>query len=197
MTVLPLCPFGNVYWWKTVLTKKEVAINFDENYQKQTWRNRYDILGANGKLNLTVPVKKPSGSRVKTSEIKIFNEDRQWKNIHWRSIKSAYGSSPFWIYYSDALQRIYESDHETLREFSMESVQFVLEELELENKVEETHKDPENAENLGDLFKPSKNNFSYAPYIQVFSDRFPFENNLSILDVLFNLGPETEAYLKR
>ena len=106
--ILPIVPFGNIEWWSLALQCKTPHLSYFENYQKQTWRNRYDILGANGVQKLTIPVTKASGTKVKTSQIQIFNEEN-WQNIHWRSIKSAYGSSPFWIYYSDVLEELFKT----------------------------------------------------------------------------------------
>ncbi len=193
--VLPLVPFGNVEWWNLAVQSDTIHLNYFEHYQKQTLRNRYDILGANGIQKLTVPVSKPSGVKVKTAEIHLFNQDN-WQKIHWRSIKSAYGSSPYWIYYSDALESLFTTRYESLERFCRDSISFVLEELELDNSVKKVDVIPDSESFSHLLFKPSKSTFSGKSYQQVFSDRFEFQQNLSVLDVLFNLGPESEIYFK-
>lgn len=193
--VLPLLPFGNIEWWSLALQCEPIQLNYFENYQKQTWRNRYDILGANGVQKLTIPVSRPSGVKIKTAEVQIFNEEN-WRNIHWRSIKSAYGSSPFWIYYSDPLEELFHKPHESLAEFCRASIGYVLEELQLENSLLEVNSDID-LQNFKHLdFKPSKSVFESKSYLQVFADRFEFQQNLSILDVMFNLGPESEEYVR-
>lgn len=195
--VLPICPFGNIKWWTTFIHQSletKVLLNGYENFQKQTWRNRYEILGANGKQNLTIPIERESGIKTPTSDILLFS-DHHWKKVHWRSIKSAYGSSPFWIYYSDQIEKLYHTDYKRLIDFSIASIELIIEELQLDLTLE--HSDTFNAEHTdySKDYKPSKCHYTSEEYLQVFSDRFPFEQNLSILDLLFNLGPETESYL--
>jgi len=193
---LPLCPFGNVKWWSSFLLSDSVVLDGVENYQKQTWRNRYDILGANGKQGLTIPVSKPSGDKVRTKDIKLFH-DQHWKKVHWRSIKSAYGSSPYWIYYSEQLGALFTKEYMTLSSFSLASIRFIKEELQLEKQFHIESEKKEDRKELLKEFKPSKCHYINEPYLQVFDDRFSFHENLSIIDVLFNLGPETESYLLR
>ena len=192
--VLPICPFGNIEWWSLALQCETIQLNCFENFQKQTWRNRYDILGANGVQKLSIPISRPSGIKLKTTEISIFNED-DWKKIHWRSIKSAYGSSPFWIYYSEELESIFTKKHISLKNFCLESIQFILNELQLENKLIYVTQAPDLASFTHLSFKPSKSTFKSVKYQQVFSDRSVFKQNLSVLDLLFNLGPQTEEFL--
>ena len=193
-TVLPICPFGNIKWWSLFLTSENVTLNGYENFQKQTWRNRYDIQGANGTQSLTIPIIRESGVKTKTKDIQLFHETH-WKKVHWRSIKSAYGSSPFWIYYSDAIEKMYTSQFTTLYEFSLKSIEVIAEELALDSELKTTLEKPNQEVDFSKEFKPSKCHFKNEPYLQVFSDRFEFQPNLSILDLLFNLGPEAEHYL--
>ncbi len=195
--ILPICPFGNVKWWNLVLncdSETQMLLNGFENYQKQTWRNRYEILGANGSQSLTIPIEKESGIKTLTSDIRLFS-DNHWKKVHWRSIKSAYGSSPFWVYYSDQIEELYHRDFKLLSEFSLASIELIIEELGLEIELATADAESEDSINHSKEFKPSKCNFTSEPYLQVFSDRFEFVQNLSILDLLFNLGPEAEDYL--
>ncbi|MFK7756578.1 MAG: WbqC family protein [Flavobacteriales bacterium] len=196
LVVLPICPFGNVKWWTHFLSTERVQLNGYEYYQKQTWRNRYDILGANGKQSLTIPISKPSGEKVKTKDLQLFHETH-WKKVHWRSIKSAYGSSPFWIYYSDQIEELFKKEFTSLQEFSLASIKLIIEELQLDKEVHiALQKAEESSLDFSKDFKPSKCDFKNKAYLQVFDDRFPFHENLSVLDVLFNLGPEAEGYLR-
>ena len=193
-TVLPICPFGNIKWWNHFINNDSVVLNGFENFQKQTWRNRYDIQGANGIQSLTIPITKESGIKTKTKDIQLFTEPH-WKKVHWRSIKSAYGSSPFWIYYSDVIETMFTTDFNTLHDFSIKSIEVIIEELALDTELKMAFEKPELNSDLSKEFKPSKCLYKNEPYLQVFSDRFDFQSNLSILDLLFNLGPETESYL--
>ncbi|PIY11988.1 MAG: hypothetical protein COZ18_03095 [Flexibacter sp. CG_4_10_14_3_um_filter_32_15] len=194
-------------YWKTILEAhnlgKKVILEANENYTKQSYRNRTYILGANGKLALTVPVQKGS-QRINIKEVKI-DYSTDWNRQHWQSIKSAYGKSPFFIHYADFLEPIYENPPVLLWEFNYKLLTICQKLLRISIPIKNT----ENFEKEVDSQILDKRNtispkktaiFAHQEYYQIFGNKFEnrfnldtenkfiFENNLSILDLLFNEG---------
>jgi len=194
-------------YWKTILEAhnlgKKVILAANENYTKQSYRNRTYILGANGKLALTVPVQKGS-QRINFKEVKI-DYSTDWNRQHWQSIKSAYGKSPFFIHYADFLEPIYENPPVLLWEFNYKLLTICQKLLRISIPIKNT----ENFEKEVDSQILDKRNtispkktaiFAHQEYYQIFGNKFEnrfnldtenkfiFENNLSILDLLFNEG---------
>ena len=194
-------------YWKTILEAhnlgKKVILEANENYTKQSYRNRTYILGANGKLALTVAVQKGS-QRINIKEVKI-DYSTDWNRQHWQSIKSAYGKSPFFIHYADFLEPIYENPPVLLWEFNYKLLTICQKLLRISIPIKNT----ENFEKEVDSQILDKRNtispkktaiFAHQEYYQIFGNKFEnrfnldtenkfiFENNLSILDLLFNEG---------
>ena len=187
-TVLPPVYFGPVNWWKTALTRQNVIFDINENYVKQTCRNRCSILSANGMLNLSVPVKKIDGNHTKLKNIRIENQ-QPWQRLHSRTIMSAYKASPYYDYVIDDIKDIWTKKFDFLLDLCVYSIEAV-------KKVSNVNLDVVFSE---EYVKPANNIEDYrqgcflednTTYVQVFSDRFDFVKNLSILDKIFNNGPE-------
>lgn len=178
---------------------QEVRIEQMETYPKQTWRNRCTILTSQGTLDLTIPVKKPFGNHTKTHEIEIDNEN-QWYLNHWKALTAAYNASPFFMYYQDELEPFYKGNYTNLIDFNIQLTTILLKILRIEIKTSLTtdFKILDTEKDLRYQLTPKKtiNESKFPSYIQVFSENGQFYPNLSILDILFNLGPESTGYLK-
>lgn len=177
-----------------------IIIDDEAPFRKQTVRNRCDILGANGKIRLTVPLKKWS-THVPVGNIQIDN-DNSWMRNHGMSIRSAYGNAPFYLHYEAELQGFYANLSQSLLELDISSFKMINNWLGIENKIvlkSEIKKDEcINAQwiDLTELFSKKRQGLTRIPrYQQVFSDRFEFQKDLSILDLVFNLGPRSVQYL--
>jgi len=188
---------GNVDYYSILNQNEKIEIDVNEHFEKQSYRNRSVIHGANGALNLIIPLVK-RGKRTKMKDLKIDNSQR-WQNLHWRSIESAYRSSPYFEFYEDDLKPFYTKEYTSLIDFNKEIQEVVLELLgiDLELKETEEYKKAEEVD-FRKLLHPKGETspfFENQNYIQVFSDRNGFLSNLSILDLLFNEGPNAINFL--
>lgn len=196
---------GPVQFYTKFLLYDEVLIETRENYQKQSYRNRCIILSANGRLSLTIPVTKDQ-RKVLTRDIRIDNT-LEWQKNHWTSIESAYSASPFFEFFVDDFSPFYKRKYEFLLDFNLELQEVLLEHLEMDTPVkytEEFHKaPPPDTDDYRDAIHPKRRmkkqdpDFRPAFYYQVFQDRYGFIPNLSIIDLLFNEGPNAENILKQ
>ena len=201
--LLPTAYFGPISYYAAIADCEKVVIETKETYCKQSIRNRCKVMTANGVLNLTLPVQKPNGNQSRTEEINIFNNEK-WCVIHWRTIESAYSASPFFLYYRDELYDFFIETNLSLTDFNMRILDKILKIIGLSTKIchSKSFLKPENIDkntalDLRFSFKKDTfQNMSFPSYIQVFSDRHGFQPDLSILDLLFNLGPETLDYLR-
>jgi len=197
MIVLPIAYFGNLeYFWYFVKHNK-VTIDIGETYVKQSYRNRSEIYGANGKLNISIPVVRPHGAKSKTNQIK-FSAAEDWKKSHWKSIESAYRRTPFYEFYIDQIHDLFFKEYTTLAELNLALTQHLINKLGIDCEIETTTQSPPIVENdLRLNLSPKKDSkFKSTEYIQTFSDRNPFLKNLSILDILFNEGPNSICILE-
>ncbi len=186
--------------WFSLLLHHKVRIENRENYQRQTYRNRCLISSERGILPLTIPVNKPQGHHTPVTEVRIFNGEK-WYLKQWRAIQSAYEASPFFIYYRDDIEPFFRGRYSLLSLFNLEIIKKMCELLEITPQISLTttfEKSPSGAIDLREAFSPKKKPAGTFPqYTQVFSDRHGFIPDLSILDLLFNLGPESRGYLSK
>jgi hypothetical protein len=180
-----------------------LLLELHETYPRQTWRNRCRILTANGTYDMVIPVVKPSGRPTKTGEVQP-GMHLSWQKQHWRTIYSAYSNAPYFLYYQDLISDLYfGSKPDSLIEWNLVLFRQVAGELGLLPKIsftESFHKDY-GKEDFRFAFspKPHKNillkGFTGPAYPQVFTHDESFSPNLSIIDLLFNTGPDAREYL--
>lgn len=191
--------FPSIAHFAAMLNAEEVVLEMHDNYQKQTYRNRTFIYGANGKLQLSVPVIYTQKERQKYRDIKIHNTEK-WQTLHWKSLESAYKTSPFFEFYEDELQPLFTEKADYLLDFNLKCFETVLECLQLEINTSETESfqkiitDKKDYRYLTNSRKEP--NFNFDAYTQVFGEKHGFINNLSILDLLFNEGTNALSYLE-
>lgn len=197
--------FPPIQYFTKLLQFEKVFIDQHENFTKQTYRNRCEIPGANGPVALIVPVVKGREKKVKIKDLRI-SYDTDWQRNHWRTIFSAYNSSPFFEFYKDDIYLFFIKRRKFLLELNMEIHQTLCELLEIENAPVLTtgfEELPENTLNFRETFSPKKQKsgpdlfFRPQEYTQVFSGKFGFIPNLSILDLLFNEGPNSYNILEQ
>lgn len=204
MSQIVLSPayFGPIDLFANLVGAEKLVWEKQDNYQKQTYRTRQYIYGPNGKLLLNIPIvhpKDPGQAKQAYAEVEI-DRSENWQIIHWRSIEAAYRSSPFFEFYEDELHFLYHQEFTNLYDFNKKCFQVIMDCLNLEVETSETevyHKtysDLKDGRNL--IVAKRKPSLTLPRYDQVFQEKHGFIPNLSILDLLFNLGPESAAYLK-
>ncbi len=164
-----------------------------EHYQKGGLRNRCFILASNGRLPLSVPLKKGKNSQQPIREVRI-SYDVNWQLQHWLSIQSAYGKSTYYSDYEAEVKQLFNAKPEFLFEYNLLIIDTLLNLMQLPLQYRLTEKFEGCAMEVGKVSHQSTESTS-KPYPQVFSDRFDFLANLSVLDLLFNTGPEAFYYL--
>ncbi len=171
-------------------------VDIHEHFVKQTYRNRTTILSANGRLALTIPVKAPNHTPM--VDVKIEN-DFNWQHQHWQAIVSAYNSAPYFLYYQDHFKPLYEKEFVSLLEWNKAMLSVCFKMMKLDNAVVYSEKYCEvtaEDQDYRKIISPKvKQEISTKSYLQVFSEKFPFEPNLSIIDVLFNHGPRWQEFV--
>lgn len=190
---------GPINYFAVIWAFDSVVLEHFEHFQKQTYRNRCTVYGPNGVLNLIIPLKK-NKSRTVISEVKIANE-HAWQKLHWRTLCAAYRSSPYFEYYEQDLWYYYSNRFDLLMDFNQKLTKYFLEKLEIGIEFEantEYEKSPVNSTDLREISSAKKRipaNITYPSYPQVFEEKSGFIPNLSIFDLLFNLGPESRGYI--
>lgn len=190
--------------WLLFSAKAEIEMN--ETYPKQTWRNRYCIPSANGPLALTVPVEKPYGNHTLVHQVKISTH-QNWQKQHWRTLVAAYSKSAYFVFYRELLEPFFWGKApELLVDFNEKLLTTLILEIGIKTKPSRTlrfEKIPDGKYDLRNAISPKaykdlkEQENLFPAYYQPFSERFGFILNQSIIDVLFNLGPDTLGYLGR
>ena len=199
---------GPIQYYSKLVSYPQILIERYETYHKQSYRNRCIILAANGLLDLSIPVLEGPRAKAPMHELQL-SYDHNWQQIHWRSISSAYKNSPFFEYYADDLAPYYhERKWKYLIDFNSGIQDVMLDALNYKPVIEYTNsyiKSGDTPDTINDFRytihpKPHRqsidHHFYATPYHQVFNSEAEFASNLSILDLLFNEGPEALTVLK-
>ena len=188
----------NIYYLSWLIHQKEIYFSADTHYQKQTFRNRCEICAANGKLKLTIPVTHQKKQRHQKENKVQIAYTTLWQKQHWKSLTTAYRSSPYFEFYETEISVFYQKRIASLMEFNLSFLEKIMELIEFPLEYTLVHWNQEHHYRMDHLID-AKNKLSldFIPYHQVFQNKFNFIANLSILDVLFNLGPDTLSYLKK
>lgn len=198
--------FGSIAQFVALSQAEKVCFEVNDNYQKQTYRSRQYIYGANGRLLLNIPVKhnKSNAGKQKYKDIKI-EDSFKWQLNHWRSLETAYRTSPFFEYYEDEFIYLYEKPFDFLLDFNFECLKALSECLQLDldfSQQTTSYQLPEKIDHtkildVRTLVNAKKEpKFNFSTYEQVFNDKYGFLSNLSALDLLFNEGPNALTYLE-
>ncbi len=195
--------FGPIQWYQKLNRSEVTLIEQYDSYMKQTYRNRCIIATTNGIQALTIPTERSDSQSVLADNKTLMKDIRisdhgNWRHLHWNALTSAYGESPFFEYYADDIHPFFEKKWEYLYDFNMEITNKMCELIDLRPNVattEEFIKSPEGFTDFRDVIRPKHplqdNDFEPKRYYQVYEQKHGFLPNLSILDLLFNMGPES------
>lgn len=193
-----------VEYYVKLFAYDKIYVEGEDHYVKQTYRNRCVIASAGGELALTVPTEKEELDKVRMRDIRI-SDHGNWRHVHWNALVAAYKQSPFFDYYADELAHFYEHKYEFLFDFNWDLCEWVCRQMDLEVQMcitEEYVPEWQGVDDFRELIHPKKDfrvadpDFSPKPYYQVFELKHGFLPNLSIVDLLFNMGPESILVLR-
>jgi len=198
--ILQTTYFGPIQWYQKLHRFDHCIIEQHDSYQKQTYRNRCLIATANGVQALTVPVEH-NNDRMLVKDLRI-SDHNQWRRIHWNALQSAYSESPFFEYYADDIRPFFEKRYDFLIDFNEAIRETVCKLIDILPQIEYTsaynsqwQKSADYRDVIHAKHPLPDNDFEAKPYWQVFQHKHGFLANLSILDLLFCMGPESVFYL--
>ena len=186
------------YFTQLIAHKANILLEKHEHFPKQTYRNRVSLHSPNGKLDLIVPVIKGSNVHTAMKDVRVSYEFN-WQRQHLMSLQTSYRNSAYFEFYEDNLMPFYEKKWDFLFDYNEEILQFLLQALKL--KISYTFTDDyeviySGMDDFRESIHPKKTSpLEFKPYFQVFEERNGFLSNLSILDLLFNQGPQSSKYL--
>jgi len=190
--------FPNIHQFTQIIKANNILFEVSDNYQKQTFRNRTYIYGANGKLGLFIPVIHTHKYRELFKDVKI-SYDSNWMDLHLKSLQSAYRSSPYFEYFEDDFIKLYSKKEKFLADFNIKCIKLIsnLLDLNLDFKISNEYVEKTNdIIDLRDLSNARKEKKIETPkYIQVFESKHGYINNLSIIDLIFSEGPNSVSLI--
>ncbi|GAB2689965.1 WbqC family protein [Mucilaginibacter koreensis] len=186
------------YFAKLNQYKHEVLIEREEHFPKQTYRNRASVYSPDGMLDLVVPVVKGSKVHTKVKDVKI-SYDFRWQRLHWMSLQACYRRSAYFEFYEDDFAPFYERRFDFLFDYNEQLFNLILKSIKLKPQLNYTSDFQSEYSDLQDfrqsIHPKTEASFEQKPYFQVFEERKGFLKNLSIVDLLFNQGPQAINYL--
>lgn len=178
----------SIGYFQKMLTESNVKLYLSDNYQRKSLRNRTFILGANGKLLLSIPTTKLDNSNRAYQQIEISYAEN-WQKQHWKSIESAYRRSPYFEFYEDYFYKFYkEQDYKFLWEYNYQLILLIIKLLKIDVMPNLETIETISSINEYNLIKP-------CIYQQVFANKLAFEENLSVIDLIFNKGPQSKLFI--
>ncbi|MEI6851984.1 MAG: WbqC family protein [Bacteroidota bacterium] len=175
-----------------------IMIEASENFRKQTYRNRCSIYSANGPIDLSIYLEKCRRNHLPIKEMRL-SYAQAWNKIHWRAIVSAYNNSPFFMYYSHDFEKFYNKEYTWLLDYNTQLLSLCFKLMRMEKDIAYTQEYlveyPEGIDQRNKFLSAQACKISFQKYPQVFAYKEGFIPNLSIIDLLFNRGPEAEEYL--
>lgn len=199
--ILSTAYLGPVQQYAKMLQYGEILLETQENFQKQTYRNRCIIAAANGPLALSIPIVKPDTLKCLTQDIRI-SDHGNWRKLHWHALVSAYRMSPFFEYYEEDFAPFYEKKYEFLIDYNESLRETICRLMDFEPQIIRTTAytpvtEHDFRESISPKHQTDDPEFRPQPYYQVFQEKFGFLPNLSIVDLLFNMGPESILVLQK
>ncbi len=188
--------FAPISYYAAIANADKILIEANEHYQKKSYRSRCYIAGSHGKQMLNIPIIRPNGNQTMIKNA-ILGTTENWQNQHWNSIITSYNSSPFLLYYRDEIEAVLLAKYDNLWELNKACLNLMMDLLQLDaeiNYTTEFEKDPKEYIDMRNSIS-IKNTATIENYTQVFGDKHGFLADLSILDLLFNLGPDAGYYL--
>lgn len=198
--LLPVLCFPSIGLMRLWMQSENPTFEVHDHYQKQTFRNRYLILQSTGKHDLSIPVHFHKSGNLEYQSVRIDHRS-PWARTHWRSLVTAYNNAPYFEHYADALQPILHDPGDLLLDFNLRLLHWLQKTLNMPEFQLSTEWTPLKSTDDADFRSIDKVNHplhtQHQSYTQTFSDRLPFQPGCSILDALFNLGPDTYWLLKK
>jgi hypothetical protein len=201
--ILSTAYYPPISYFNRIINSDEVFIEANENFTKQSFRNRAEIASSNGKLSLSIPIIKNHNSKIKIKDVKI-DYSENWQKNHFKAIESAYRNAPFYEYFIDEFISFFANRPVFLFDLNMQITNKIIEILKIDKRLEETNDFLENyciENDFRNIIHPknrlNKQHLFFKPkkYYQVFESKQGFIENLSILDLIFNMGNESRQYL--
>lgn len=190
--------FPSISHYAAMLQADKITFEADDNFQKQTNRNRMYIYSPNGLQMLNIPVKHSKNERQKFKDVRIENAFG-WQKNHFKSLEAAYRTSPFFEFFEDDFRPIFENKHEFMMDLNFQIFDIINDCLGVNlpfTKTEEYFHEVDDKTDFRHLVNGKKDTFTNESYTQVFGEKHGFLPNLSILDLLFNEGRHAVEYLK-